>query len=141
MKNLKSYLKLSVLMMALVLVSTSCSDDEEETPVFRADFIGTFATSEACRSGTNDTYDIVITADESTGAGPNDILIANLYNRSQSLEGQVKDANTMLISQQTGGTLTYLANGTRNGNVITLNFSVATGGIADLCEATLTKKP
>ncbi|MCE7996297.1 MAG: hypothetical protein HEP71_30240 [Roseivirga sp.] len=141
MKNLKNYLKLSVLMMALVLVSTSCSDDDEETPVFRADFIGTFSTNEVCRSGTTDSYDMVIRPDESTGAGPNDILITNLYNKNQLLEGQVIDANTMLIPHQTRGTITYLANGTRNGNVITLDFTVAAGGISDLCQATMTKQP
>lgn len=141
MKNLKSYLKLSVLMMALVLVSTSCSDDDEETPVFRTDFIGTFSTTEACRSSTTDSYDIVIRPNEDPAAGPNDILITNLYNKNELLEGEVTDANTMLIPQQTKGTITYLANGTRNGNVITLNFTVAAGGISDLCTATMTKKP
>ena len=134
--------KLSLMLFVSMFALTGCFCDEEEVPepepvvLDRVQFEGIYSTAEECRVGPNDNYDITI----SPGSSSDDaVIIVNLYNQNEQLEGVVV-GNVISIPEQVTKEISYFATGELKDSVIELDFSVASGGQTDRCTAICTKK-
>ncbi len=104
----------------------------------RSKFLATYSFLESCAASGNGNGTLIITT-SSTGAlnvilnfGSNLIFNATVSGSQITIPSQTITVN--------GNALTINGNGQLNGNILTLNYTVASGGGSDTCTATCTKQ-
>ncbi|MCE7996299.1 MAG: hypothetical protein HEP71_30250 [Roseivirga sp.] len=140
MKNLKNYLLLSTLLMALATFLTSCSNDDED-PITREDFLGTYTAVESC-DGPSEDKEVVI----SLGVMDNEVILSNMSDLHAELIGIVS-ADSLYIKDQDAITQAF---GSLYFSNTDSQRAILREGKLELdywydsfnhCKATLTKKP
>ncbi len=132
---------LALMALCTVVVFSSCKkDDDNDSSVDRALFVGSYDTDEDCDGATDD-YILTIVED-----GDDDgIIINNIYGFGATTKATV-DGNDLTIDDQEfsnyGGVSSNISgSGTIADSILTINFSFNVGGVsAESCVLTCTKQ-
>lgn len=110
------------------------ADVDDGTCTYARDkFIGTFAGTETCDSGT---YSWSMTVTEST-TDVDGIILSNFGDFGESIRATVSGSNLTLNDTQVG--ITFSGTGTINGSALTINYA-ASGAFTDNCVANCIKQ-
>lgn len=101
MKNLKNYVALVVMLMAVVLFTANCGGDDEG-PITREDFLGTYSAIETCQGEGIEEKDVVI----KLGAMDNEVILSNMSDLHTELIGIVS-TDTLHIKDQDAQTAAF----------------------------------
>jgi hypothetical protein len=121
-----------------------CADGYEGTTCQteqRAKFLGSFSVNEACNSG-NYSYNSDV---NTSSVSVSNIVITNFGDYSVSVAATV-DANgtSVTIANQTvtisGASATVQGSGQISGNILTITYTISSGGVSDTCTMTCTKQ-
>jgi len=121
----------------------TCADGYEGTRCeseMRAKFIGVYNANENCTGFGIDNFQINV-ATSSTGI--KNIIITNFFGAGLSVSATISD-NAVSIPNQTvvdgiGNAYTLSGGGQLSGNILTLTYSISSGGVGTNCTATCTK--
>lgn len=99
-------------------------------------FVGTFAGTETCASGT-DAYTITITSSSNEYT----ILVKNLYDAGTdfTLTASVSQGEITIANQTVSGA-TVSGSGELSGSTLTINYTITVGVNSDTCTVTATKQ-
>jgi hypothetical protein len=114
-------------------------EDDGTCIAARTKFIGTFAATENCTSGTG-TYSMTFTASSTSASG---VLISNFGDYGVTVNGSVSKS-TLTIPQQSqsigGFTITFSGSGSIANNTLTMTYSASDGTLTDNCTVTANKQ-
>ena len=107
----------------------------------RVKFLSSYSVSDACSASGAVTYSVTISA---SSTEETKVLISNFWDNFTNPVVASVDGNAITIASQTPDNdgFAVSGNGTINGNVITLNYSVVdnSNGDSDVCNGTFTKQ-
>lgn len=114
---------------------TTCDTEQ------RAKFTGSYTVNEACNSG-NYSYNVSVTTGS---ASVSTIIISNFGDYGVNVTGTVNTDGTGLTiaSQQVtigGSAATFSGTGQISGNILTISYTISSGGQSDTCTMTCTKQ-
>lgn len=129
MKKMNSISACFIFLCSLLLLASSCSKDD---PPARDKFIASYQVSETCGVD-QDNYQISIVASSTNGES---IVLNNFFNVGGSVTATVNGDNFTINAGQTislqGTPLTVTGNGSLNGTLLNLNFTLAAAGQGSL---------